>query len=119
MAMVDDYLSDRFQVLLAQECTTYMTSDYLAEKRFEEENVVAVLSNDHNHGSSSVRGTKKRRLLPCTSPQQTNNTFRSLEGVSNSTNVYAIAGTTDDEEYESRRRKFWREKMCEWAYQGK
>jgi hypothetical protein len=115
--MGDDDSSDRLQVLLAQECTSYMTRDYLITR----ETVEAIDDDSSYEPSTSSRpGTKKRKFLPVT-PQisgrecnsQMKNTSKKYKG--DTLGVQA----SDDQVHELRRMKHWREKMCEWAYQGK
>jgi hypothetical protein len=119
MTMMDD-ASERLQVLLSQECTTYKTSDYLTNIHETEEvgSAAVPTSDSHSHVSSQC-GTKKRKMLPNGDGNciHRGTASSSLETMGNDEQVHS---SHDEKEHEElRRRKHWREKMCEWAYQGR
>lgn len=97
--MVD--ASERLQVLLSQEEVIYKTSDYLARMQSQQ------TSDATTSSSSSSNSPKKRKS--CEDDQQRS-----------SAAAHAGAGDDGDEDgtSSSQINKHWREKICEWAYQG-
>lgn len=104
--MVD--AAERLQVLLKQEATIYRTSDYLTriitEGQMDARLPVSASSDDS--ASSPESPSKKRKSLDS----------------STETNAHPVdppfQGNTDPSA-SSCINKHWREKICEWAYQGK
>ena len=103
--MVD--ASERLQVLLRQEATIYMTSDYLSRmQKGRPQDAEQLVPSPEDNASSPGSPNKKRKSLSChneTSPSDPTPPGQpSADGSSN-----------------SHINKHWREKICEWAYQGK
>lgn len=103
--MVD--ASERLQVLLKQEATIYVTSDYLSRmqstKPMDADDTVP---SDEDSESSPGSPNKKRKSLSCLEETITNNPSPPGQ-------------TSADGSANSQINKHWREKICEWAYQGK
>ena len=97
--MVD--AAERLEVLLQQEASHYLTEDYLSKIRIKE--VV-------DEGDVSPSSNKKRK---------------SLSGaVDNNIDETPLGATVPnqgggEESLSSQINKQWREKICEWAYQGR
>jgi hypothetical protein len=98
--MVD--AAERLEVLLKQETSHYLTFDYLSRMR-----------SDPTAGKrdAAASGSKKRKSL---FDEEANNS-KASPTASNGTGVNAGC----DESAASQISKQWREKICEWAYQGK
>ena len=127
--MVDNTTcTERLHVLLTQEATHYRTTDYLTRMQADRENTH--LSNlTAGVDQEDLPGTKRRKSaatttnstddLPSSNPEQAtsngeNNRQRNNIGASFSTN-----GRSDGSSSSPHINKHWREKICEWAYQGK
>jgi hypothetical protein len=114
--MVD--ASERLLVLLTQEATFYRTSDYLTRMQSEPEQSskpTPMLSSSCS--DTEVSPSKKRKSLLCE-----NDDMDSLDSSPESPPKRLNSGaasTTSSEGSSSQINKHWREKICEWAYQGK
>jgi hypothetical protein len=103
--MVD--ASERLQVLLTQEDRIYRTKDYISRMQQCVDLMDADAPVSSDDGSSPESPSKKRKSpvsIPDNSPNR-----ESLQPGANST----------DGSSNSQINKHWREKICEWAYQGK
>ena len=108
--MVD--ASERLQVLLSQEEVIYKTSDYLARMQsqaLQHDSRVMDTTISGSSSSSSSTSPKKRKSCDddvCVGEQQP---------------IARKDGSADDDDGTSSTQinKHWREKICEWAYQGK
>jgi hypothetical protein len=110
--MVD--ASERLQVLLTQEENIYKTSDYMTRMQMGSQLMKAdrgALST--NGDESSPPSAKKRKSwasLEEAAQQSSCHGTQTIDGES----------TCDSDGYStSHINKHWREKICEWAYQGK
>ena len=103
--MVD--AAERLQVLLTQEENIYKTSDYLTRMQQASQ-------------SLSLATTASRDDEP--SPSKKRKSWSSLEDAaqqsSGSGNIESSSGIDNDESSATQINKHWREKICEWAYQG-
>jgi hypothetical protein len=117
--MVD--ASERLQVLLTQEATFYKTSDYLTRMQSEPEQSsepTPMFSSSSSDAEASSLN-KKRKSLLCTN-EDMNDVDTSPESPKAPKRINSgAASTTSSEESSSQINKHWREKICEWAYQGK
>ena len=114
MVLVGDY-SDRLQALFAQERTAYKTRDYLLVTPAPEEDEEEVASN--NSFEELDCGTKKRKLF-VSEEESTCSIADSRKASKKCKNETHTSGGCDDDKCPSNRRKYWREIMCSWTYQG-
>jgi hypothetical protein len=117
--MVD--AAERLQVLLTQEATFYATSDYLA--RMQEARDVPLLITPKNGSDDAEEdlqpGSKKRKSLGSTENESGHSSDSSTTpGPGKRTHTEPSPGPSS-EGSSSQINKHWREKICEWAYQGK
>jgi hypothetical protein len=104
--------SERLQVLLSQEEVVYKTSDYLAKMNTQaQQQLNGACDTTRSISPSSSTSPKKRKSCDdgdvCADEQSPPSTRSS-------------PGDDDDEGTSSTQiNKHWREKICEWAYQGK
>jgi hypothetical protein len=85
---------DQLSSLLEQESLAYRTSDYLRKPQTQQESVLS-----ENLSISQIHGSKKRKLLPSTSPRAVGND-----------KSFIIERPLMNHE--------WRLKMVEWTYRG-
>ena len=103
--MVD--ASERLQVLLRQEATIYMTSDYLSRmQKGKPQDVEQLEPSPEDNASSPGSPNKKRKSL-------------SSHNGSCPSDPAPPGQSSADGSSNSQINKHWREKICEWAYQGK
>jgi hypothetical protein len=108
--MVD--ASERLQVLLTQEANNYRTSDYLTRMQLGSRLMDADIDAPSDDESSPPSPSKKRKSLS------------SLEHVAQPASVQEAAVRSEektcgsDATSSTQINKHWREKICEWAYQG-
>lgn len=133
MALVTTW--DEMEALFRQESTSYRTGDYLfglhndtrlqeGQSLTAETPITTPSENDGNPDEAGPSaGRKKRRLLPTDDSSVGSETWKNVHKDEQDSSEEATTTTTDtfteamEEEYE--KRKLWREKMCEWAYNGK
>ena len=107
--MVDT--TERLQVLLAQEVAIYQTSDYLARMQTGAQQVVATAKAVDRHSSFSEATTSPKKRKCFDDDEEV--------AVDRSPSATACRGTGEDSGTSSTMiNKHWREKICEWAYQG-
>jgi hypothetical protein len=109
--MVD--ASERLQVLLTQEERIYKTSDYLTRLQGIEPCLVQSTSNP----KSSPSSPKKRKSLDddgMDGEDQEDSTDRECQAAATVTSAPGASEGSSN----SQINKHWREKICEWAYQG-
>ena len=119
--MVD--ASERLQVLLTQESTFYKTSDYLTRMQSDRlleakrDNATTRCSNAE---ASNPTSTKKRKsLLSACEDDHSSDACTGSPGSPKRHNSGSSATSGSDGSSPSLINKHWREKICEWAYQGK
>jgi hypothetical protein len=112
--MVD--ASERLQVLLTQEENIYKTSDYMTRMKMGSQLMKTdrgAPSTTNGDESSPPSAKKKRKSW---SSQEEAAQQSSCQG----TQISDMGSTCDSDGYStSHINKHWREKICEWAYQGK
>ena len=102
--------TERLQVLLAQDATHYRTTDYLSRMQADRD------AADQRDQDASLPGSKRRKSttntndLPSSSNPDNNGESSSSNGSSCNSSASASSSHIN---------KHWREKICEWAYQGK
>jgi len=106
--MVD--ASERLQVLLSQEENIYKTSDYLARMQIESPTVEPETDTPVSNGDGSFSPNSKKRKAMSRVEEPTQ---LSLQGGKEDSSVVSEGSSA------SQINKHWREKICEWAYQGK
>jgi hypothetical protein len=107
--MVD--ASERLHILLSQEKIIYQTSDYLTRMHSQAQ---------YHHATSAMDTSNKcsPSSSPSTSPKKRKSYDDDVNVVDQpSRATHNSAG--DDEGSSTQINKHWREKICEWAYQGK
>jgi hypothetical protein len=117
--MVD--ASERLQVLLTQEATFYQTSDYLTRMQSEPEqsSEPTPMFSSSSSDTEATSPNKKRKSLLCAN-EDMDSLDRSPESPKAPKRINSGAvSTTSSEGSSSQINKHWREKICEWAYQGK
>jgi hypothetical protein len=109
--MVD--ANERLQVLLTQEETIYRTSDYLTRMQhdFSAMDADATVPSDDNNELSPGSPNKKRKSLTNSGDTSTGSSSPLQNG--------EAGHKSGDSNSNSQINKHWREKICEWAYQGK
>jgi hypothetical protein len=116
--MVD--AAERLQVLLTQEATFYATSDYLG--RMQAAPVAPLLVTPKNVSNAQEElqpGSKKRKSLGSTEHESGHSSDSStMPGPGKRTHT-ETSQVQSSEGSSSQINKHWREKICEWAYQGK
>lgn len=117
--MVD--ATERLQVILTQEATFYKTSDYLTRMQSEPEqsSEPTLIFSSSSSDAEATSPNRKRKSLLCTDEE-----LHSFDGSPESPKApkrinSGAASTTSSEGSSSQINKHWREKICEWAYQGK
>lgn len=126
--------SERLQVLLSQEARVYGTTDYMARlqrKQEEEAKPAADMAWEAYHSthpsssgsasaSSSASSPKKRKSWDEDEVEEEARGPAGHDGrVKNGGSTAAAPGGTDGNSTTSTLiNKHWREKICEWAYQG-
>lgn len=109
--MVD--ASERLQVLLDQEATKYVTKDYISRMQqcvISMDADAPVPSDDTD--DFSPESPSKKRKSPLSSPDDYSTNRESTQG-------QAAPGESSADGSSAQINKHWREKICEWAYQGK
>jgi hypothetical protein len=108
--MVDE-TEQRVEVLLKQEASHYLTCDYLSSTTTRTHHSDTLLAGN---GEASVPNSKKRK-----SPSY----FEDKNRQEVAPPLRVVVGIVPPSEHggsaESQIKKQWREKICEWAYQGK
>lgn len=109
--MVD--ASERLEVLLTQEEYIYKTADYLTKLQATEAGVVDATFDP----KSSPSSPKKRKSLDddgMDCEDQEDSTDREFQAAATATSTSGASESSSN----SQMNKHWREKICEWAYQG-
>lgn len=108
--MVD--AAERLQVLLTQEATVYRTSDYLTRMHIECHGTTANASQSSALHEDDARSNKKRKSWSNVIEMGADNVSppQHMTGM--------VGGTTSERSSSTMINKHWREKICEWAYQG-
>lgn len=121
--MVD--AGERLQVLLRQEATNYLTCDYLSRMqglaKAEETVIEAASTADHQSSSDPSSPKKRKSWEDLTSVNQTESQHTEQCRRTASTTCASSAGAASvgsSNSSTSQINKHWREKICEWAYQG-
>ena len=110
--MVD--ASERLMVLLDQEATSYRTSDYIPRLQQCVDSSDADPREPSDVADESAPETpSKKRKSPLCSAEDSNHRKSFQSGQA------APGGSSADISSNSQINKHWREKICEWAYQGK
>ena len=120
--MVD--AGERLQVLLTQEATNYQTCDYLSRMQGTakaQETVIEPASTADQYSSEPSSPKKRKSLGDLTSidhadSQHTEQCRRTASTTCASSAGGASVGSSSTSS--SQINKHWREKICEWAYQG-
>lgn len=116
--MVD--ASERLQVLLRQE-STYQASDYLTRMRLqaEGEDVMDFPEEEDLHEETSSSGSKKRSTCSSSLPESPKPPKRLNSGSTGAGRTTGNDSSASASASSNQINKHWREKICEWAYQGK
>lgn len=110
--MVD--ASERLQVILVQEEKNYKTSDYMTRMQGASEgNNAEKRASSSPMDESSPSPSKKRKSLSCLEEA-----FAEESSFQNGRNNDSQSNDDGDGSSTSQINKHWREKICEWAYQG-
>jgi hypothetical protein len=115
---------ERLQVLLTQETTHYFTSDYLNRRPEQTSSSNPTESSISTSNTSS--NPKKRKSLLTNHGEHSISTFSPCESSASSPNRHSAglaskAGSSQEVSSSSSAgmNKQWREKICEWSYEGK
>ena len=122
--MVD--AGERLQVLLRQEATNYQTCDYLSRMqglvKAQENFLEAVSEAGHESSSSDPSSPKKRKswedLTSVSQSDASQHTEQCRRTASTTCASSAGGASVGSSSTTSQINKHWREKICEWAYQG-
>jgi hypothetical protein len=118
--MVD--ASERLQVLLQQE-STYRTSDYLTRMQLqaatEEEELMDNPEENLQPQHQQPSGSKKRSTCSSSLPESPKPPKRLNSGSEGCSGAAKNGSGASASASSNQINKHWREKICEWAYQGK
>ena len=122
--MVDNAAcTERLQVLLSQEANHYRTTDYLTRMQVDRENVGSSPSSNGEpvgaDGNNEALPDSKRRKSAAVANGDSPSSHAPSRNGDSSTSSLAGQSIDGSAASASHINKHWREKICEWAYQGK
>jgi hypothetical protein len=128
--MVDTDALDRLQVLLTQEATHYVTSDYLnrwpKQTSSSPSNPTSASAVSSISSSNTSPNSKKRKSLLANNDKNFISTFYTCDSNEsypkrhkNGSAFTAGSGQKGPSSSSESMNTHWREKICEWSYQGK
>jgi hypothetical protein len=110
-----EYSSNTLQVLLTKESTTYRTNDYLKNSSEADPDETSSSSAAGSSGMKDETDSLDSEIMDEDGPCRHEAKKRKLKNGGLSYPANSITATGMDE---AARRQLWREKLCEWAYQG-